>query len=314
MKYILGVDGGGTKTVIRITNHYGTVASEIITGSGNYKSVGIEKASFNINKGILDAIKQLNIDIEREDIIFSSSCFGLSGLDCDKDNEIYKNIILNSKIRKFLNLEKIIFCNDSRIGLAAGSNNKNGIMIICGTGSNCFGINEEGKEAKANGWDYILGDEGSAYEIGVRALRLVMREYDGRGRKTLLSKIILEDLKLQSISDLIEWCYNIPFSSERFAALTKTVCRTAELGDKLSIKLLYEQAQEAFRSINVVAKKLKLTNRNFDIVYVGSVFRCEKYFKNVLTQMLKDKFPKINFIELTDKPVCGAIKMAISIL
>ena len=312
MKYILGVDGGGTKTVIRITDFKGLTVSEHITGAGNYKSVGIKLASFNIYDGILNAIKQMNT--ASEDVFFSSSCFGLSGLDCDKDNEIYKNIIFKGKIKKYLNIEKIIICNDSRIGLAAGSNNKNGIMIICGTGSNCFGINEEGREAKANGWDYILGDEGSAYEIGVKALRSVMRAFDGRGKKTLLSETILNDLKLNNISDLIEWCYRTPFSSERFAALTKTVCRTAELGDKVSIKLLYEQANEAFNSIKVVAKKLNLTNRNFDIVFVGSVFRCEKYFKNVLMNMLKNKFPKINFAALTDKPVSGAIKMALNIL
>jgi hypothetical protein len=61
----------------------------------------------------------------------------------------------------------------------------------------------------------------------------------------------------------------------------------------------------------LLQKKLKLTNRQFDIVYVGNVFRCEKYFKQVLTYKLKEKFPKINFAPLKDKTVSGAIKMAI---
>jgi len=138
-----------------------------------------------------------------------------------------------------------------------------------------------------------------------------MRAFDKRGKKTLLTNSILKDLNLDNIQDLIDWCYNIPFSSERFAALTKTVCSSAELGDKISIKLLKDEAKEALISISVVAKKLKLTSRQFDIVYVGSVFRCEKYFKQVLTDGLKEKFPKINFAPLKDIPVSGAIKMAI---
>lgn len=309
MSYILGVDGGGTKTVIRITDFKGLTVSEHITGAGNYKSVGIKSAEINISNGILSAIKQINAESEK--IFFSSSCFGLSGLDSEQDGEIFKKMIFNNEIKKYIDPKKIIICNDSRIGLAAGSDSKNAVMIICGTGSNCFGINEEGQEAKANGWDYILGDEGSAYELGIKALRSVMRAFDGRGRKTLLSETILRDLNLNNITDLIGWCYNIPFSSERFAALTKTVCKTAELGDKVSIKLLSEEVKEALASISIVAKKLKLTDREFDIVYVGSVFRCEKYFRKVLTDKLKEKFPKIIFVPLNDKPVSGAIKMAL---
>lgn len=309
MDYILGVDGGGTKTVIRITDYQGNTVSEIITGAGNYKSVGISLAEENITEGILNAIRQ--IDNKNGDVFFSSSCFGLSGLDSKQDEKIFKNIIFNNKIKKLLHPDKITICNDSRIGLAAGTDNKNAIMIICGTGSNCFGINEEGEEAKANGWDFILGDEGSAYEIGVKALRSIMRAFDKRGTKTLLTHTILKELNIEDVQGLIDWCYNIPFSSERFAALTKTVCVTAELGDKLSIKLLKDEAMEALLSISVVAKKLKLKSRQFDIIYVGSVFRCEKYFRQVLTEKLKERFPKINFAPLKDKPVSGAIKMAI---
>jgi N-acetylglucosamine kinase-like BadF-type ATPase len=84
-------------------------------------------------------------------------------------------------------------------------------MIICGTGSNCVGINEEGKEAKANGWDYILGDKGSWYKIGIKVLRALMRSYNGRGSDTLLSKTILEDLSIGSVLELTERACSSPF-------------------------------------------------------------------------------------------------------
>jgi len=84
-------------------------------------------------------------------------CFGLAGNESEEDTKIYKEIIFNNVIERYLDRNKIIIGNDTRIGLAAGSDSKNVIMIICGTGSNCFGINEEGKEVKVNGWDFILG-------------------------------------------------------------------------------------------------------------------------------------------------------------
>jgi len=160
-------------------------------------------------------------------------------------------------------------------------------MIICGTGSNCYGMNKKGEEAKANGWDYILGDEGSGYNIGIKALRTIMREYDGRGESTLLSKTIIEDLNIKDISELIKVAYSEPFSKEKIAAIAKTVCKTAKMGDRISKKILEDESNEAVISVEAVANKLNLSNQEFDLVFVGSVFKCEKYFKAILIKKLK---------------------------
>lgn len=308
MDYILGVDGGGTNTVAQIADSTGKLITENESGPTNYKSVGIENVKININNSILGAIRNLRIS---DKIIFKSACFGLAGYDTDEDENIYHKIIFNNKIKKYLIPKKTIICNDTRIGLAAGSSSKNGIMIICGTGSNCYGINEKGEEANANGWDYILGDEGSGYEVGLKALRALMRAYDGRGEKTLLSETILEDLNIKDISELIRWAYSESFSKEKIATVAETVCRTAEMGDKISIKILEEEAEEAVISVGAVANKLNLSNKEFDLVLGGSVFMCERYFKAILIEKLKDKFEKIDFKPLTKKPVSGAIRLAI---
>jgi len=308
LDFVLGVDGGGTKTTVRISDSTGRLMIENESGPSNYKSVGTENAKININSAILGAIRNI---ASSDEIIFKSACFGLAGNDSYEDIDIYHKIMFNSKIKNYLNPSKTIICNDTRIGLAAGSSSRNGIMIICGTGSNCFGINEKGEEAKANGWDYILGDEGSGYEIGIKALRALMRSYDGRGSGTLLLKTILEDLSIGSVLELIKWTYSSTFSKDEIAAIARTVCRTAEMGDKVSIEILEGEAKEAFISIVTVANKLDLADKDFDLVFVGNVFKCEKYFKAVLMKKLKGKFPKINFKPLTKKPVEGAIKLAL---
>jgi N-acetylglucosamine kinase-like BadF-type ATPase len=308
--YILGVDGGGTKTTALIADIKGNHMAESKSGPSNYKSVGVKSAKENINNAVISVIENLGLR-NKHKLIFKSTCFGLAGNDSNEDTKIYKEIIFNDVIEKYLDRNKIIICNDTRIGLAAGSDSKNGVMIICGTGSNCFGINEQGKETKVNGWDYILGDEGSGYEIGIKALRALMRAYDGRGSATILSKTILEDLNIKNISELIRWAYRNSFSKDKISAIAKTVCRTAEMGDKISIKILEEEAAEAINSVTVVVNKLNLADKNFDLIFVGNVFECEKYFKSVLMKKLKGEFPKINFKPLTKKPVGGAIKLAL---
>jgi len=308
LDYILGVDGGGTRTIVQVADLSGEVVAESESGSSNYKSVGIKIAKENINKAVFKVIDLLN---NSKEFTFKNACFGLSGNDSCEDRDIYHKIIFNSKIKDYLNPASTIICNDTRIGLAAGSNSKNGIMIICGTGSNCYGINEEGKEAKVNGWDYILGDEGSGYAVGIKALRALMKAYDGRGENTLLFKTILEDLNIKNVSELIRWAYIDSFSKDKIAAIAKTVCRTAEMGDRISIKILEEEAMEAINSVTVVANKLNIADKKFDLVFVGNLFKCEKYFKSVLMKKLKSKFTQINFMPLTEKPVEGAIKLAL---
>ena len=308
MEYILGVDGGGSKTTVHIADIGGRVISQGFSGSSSYKSVGKNRAIENLNTAVLDAIENLKTS---EAIYFISSCFGFAGNDAKEDYKIYREIVFNKELGSYLDPRRTVICNDTRIGLESGSENKNKIILIAGTGSNCFGINEDGEQIRATGWDYILADEGSGYEVGLKALKAVMRAYDGRGEKTLLSKTILEELKLKEILDLTKWAYDGPFSKVKIGALAKTVCKTTEMGDKVSINILAEEAEEAVVSVTTVANKLGFKNKNFDLIFVGSLFKCKKYFKNILISRLRENFPKITFLPPIRNPVEGAIKLAI---
>lgn len=310
VRYILGVDGGGSKTTAQIADTSGKKIAQAVSGSSNYKSVGIGKAIENLNTAIFNAIANLNVS---KDINFISSCFGFAGNNNSKgkDPETYREIVFNDKLSKYLDSKRTIICNDSKIGLEAGSKNKNKIILIAGTGSNCFGINEDGKLARASGWDYILADEGSGYQVGLKALKAIIKAYDGRDRKTSLSKTILKEIKLKNILDLTEWVHMSPFSKARIGELAKTVCMTAEMGDEVSIDILTQEAEEAVVSAITVAYKLGFKDKKFDLILIGGLFKCEKYFKNIIMNRLKENFSKINFISFARSPVEGAIKLAI---
>ena len=309
MDYILGVDGGGTKTMIAVADLNGEIIIEKSIGSINFKSIGVDGAAKNFVQGIKSVIKELESDGSTP--YFKSSYFGLAGLNTSYDKVVCVKIVLNESINSYLNLQKAVLCNDTVIGLAAGSMNKNKVIIICGTGSNCYGINEEEDEAKANGWDYILGDEGSGISMGIKTLRAIMQAYDGRGDETLLTKKVYEFLNINSVDELNKWTYDDIFSKDRFASLSLPLCETAEMGDKVAIKILKEEAEEVIRNVTAVVKRLHLEDREFDLVFVGNNFKCIKYFQKIILKKLKDSFPKVNFIPLTSKPVIGAIRLAL---
>ncbi len=308
MDLILGIDSGGTRTKAMITDTSGRLLAEGSSGSGSYISVGTSQAIINLNTSIFDAIKTIRSPGK---IYFISSCLGFAGFNIPDEYIIYKKIVFNSKLQDHLNPGRCLIYNDTRIGLEAGSDNKNKIIIIAGTGSNCLGISENGKEVKTNGWDHILADEGSGYEVSTKALKAVMRAFDGRGPKTILSKAITGSLGLKNELYLSKWIYDKPFSKERIGSFAKIVCETAASGDKASRDILEEAAGEAVLSVKTVAGKLGIEKKEFDLVLVGGLFKCKKYFKDIVISCLKEKFDKIAFRELVEDPVKGAVKLAI---
>ena len=108
----------------------------------------------------------------------------------------------------------------------------------------------------------------------------------------------------------MDWTYNSNFSKDKVASLAKVVCNTAEMGDKLSREILEEESREAFLIVDTVINKLDLNKKKFDLIIAGHVFKCEKFFKNVFINSIKDKFNQAKIIILSVEPVEGAIKIA----
>jgi len=309
MEYILGVDGGGTKTTAVIADTDGKILAEAISGGSSYISVGSEKAVKNLNQAVFEAMDKIG---GSPGIMFKSSCFGSAALNVKKDFDVYGKIVRNKVLIKHLDPDKILIFNDTRIGLEAGSGAKNKIIIIAGTGSNCFGINEAGRQAGCNGWDYILADEGSGYEVSIKALRAVMRAYDGRGEKTMLSETVLDELGLDNEEGIVKWTYGEDFSKERLGRFARIVCDCAGRGDSISRKILKDEAGESILSVSTVVNKLGLKDRDFDLVFVGGLFKCRKYFKDIVMSGLEKKYKGISFKKLVAEPVQGAIRLALN--
>lgn len=308
MEYILGVDGGGTKTTVMIAGADGGVIAESTSGASSFPSVGIRKAIENLNRAVLGAIENAGTG---SNTMFKSSCFGFAGFNIPDDIKVYREIAGNDKLKKYLNQRRILIYNDTRIGLEAGSSTSNKIIIIAGTGSNCFGINDKGEQAGSTGWDHILADEGSGYAVSVKALRAVMKAYDGRGKRTMLTGEILGELGCENETGIVNWIYGKPFSKERISVFAKAVCRCAYGGDDISRKILYGEAMESVLSVITIAERLKLSKRKFDLVLVGGLFKCEKYFKDIVIAGLEERFGGICFKPLVANPVEGAVKLAI---
>jgi N-acetylglucosamine kinase-like BadF-type ATPase len=202
--------------------------------------------------------------------------------------------------------------NDALIALQAGIGHEPGIVIVAGTGSIAYGRNARGEAARAGGWGYVLGDEGSAYWIGRLALRAVVRHADGRGRPTSLTPRLLAHFGAQRAGELIEKVYHEKLSPAAIAALAYHVQQARADGDTVATGILNRAADELTTAAAAVMTRLSLTEVPFSFVLAGGMFQAVPGLSDQLARLLPSLAPNSRTIRLEAEPAVGAVQLAIA--
>ena len=203
-RYVVGVDGGGTKTHAILVGLDGTVLAESFGGPSNLQKVGLEKAADALFSAILECCK--NVKCAPEDV--QSIVLGVSGAGRPADKAVLVEKLHALGVRRKFPVNNIVVETDARIALEAAFAGGPGIVLIGGTGSIALYRTEDGKLLRAGGWGNIIGDEGSGYAIARDALNAVMRQHDGRSEKTLLTKKALQHFSVEQVDHLITKIYH----------------------------------------------------------------------------------------------------------
>lgn len=301
MDYIIGIDGGGTKTVLKIADLEGNLIIENIGSSCNINSIG-EAAVLSMLKELIDStITKLKIKLEQVKLI----CIGTAGVDTDKDKFILKQMIRATGFKN-----KIVVTNDSEIALYGGVGGEEGIILISGTGSICYGRNAEGKSKRAGGWGHLIGDEGSGYYIGINAIKKIVKGYDGIEQETVMADLILEHLKLKNAEDLIEFVYRSGAGKAEIAALAKLVDEAYKKGDSLAEEILLKSAFELFLCSKAVIDYLNLNNKDIILAVNGSVITKNKFVYSEFNRLIKNNYPRIRVSKMKYDAAWGAVLLA----
>jgi N-acetylglucosamine kinase-like BadF-type ATPase len=298
---VIGVDGGGTKTIAALSDLQGKILKTAKAGPSNPRNSGIKKTATNIAK----AVKQVLKGKKRLKIV--STFIGLPAIAEEfksKREDIKKE--LKKKIPEIFE-GKVFIGSDQEVAFRSGSCQKDGISIIAGTGSVVRGWKGK-KQIRSSGWGWLL-DEGSAFYIGQKALRAVFKDLDDRGPKTLLTKLTFKEFNLKKKEDLIDFIY--AKNATGSVPLLSVICEKASTkGDKIAKEIMTEVGQELISSLRPVIKKLGFKSSAFPLVLVGSVFKS----KTVLDEFKKETkkiAPKAKIILPQKEPVMGAVKLAI---
>jgi N-acetylglucosamine kinase-like BadF-type ATPase len=201
--------------------------------------------------------------------------------------------------------------NDALIALVAATGDDPGVVLISGTGSIAYGVNHKGFAARSGGWGYVLGDEGSGYWIGQKALHAIVRSTDGRGSPTRLTTLVLEHLQLTKVEGLVHEVYDRGLKRQSVAALGPVVERARADGDLVAAEIMNAAAAELVRAAASVIQRLQMRGLAFRIVLAGSMFRLVPWLTESLIHRLAEVAPRATVARLETEPAVGALRLAL---
>ena len=298
MAYVIGIDGGGTKTEGILATKTGEIIAKVQVGPSNYHVVGIEQTQAVLN----EVITKLSTQIQNTPTQSIPICIGMAGLGREDDR-----IVIGHTGDEIGISENRILTHDAHIALVGGVGKNAGVIVISGTGSIVYGINESGKEIRTSGWGYLLGDEGSGYDIAIKGLQSIARAADKRGQSTLLTDLILKKLELNVPSELIRWTY--ASSRDEIAHLSGSVFEAAKMGDAIAIQIIDDAFSELACAVETTTVQLDF-RKQFDIVFSGGILLNQSLLADKLQRWIEKTVIGSTVIKPIHEPAYGAIILA----
>jgi len=298
MRYVIGIDAGGTKTVGLLADETGQVLAEVRGSGANLQTHG-ELEVEKVFDGILEAVGA------RGEI--AAVCLGIAGVDRPRDEEVIRGILRRLGYR-----ETARVVNDAAIALVAGAEERVGIVILAGTGSIAYGADREGHTARSGGYGFLLADEGSGYWLGHQALRAAVRSADGRGPQSALAGLVFESLGVGSVAEMVPVVYEKGLPKFRIAAHAGLVQQASDRGDAVATALLEEAALELSLAARAVAQRISLGGGPYRVVLAGGVFKACPSLPGRIERCLG--LPGAELVPLRVEPAQGAVALALDLL
>ena len=288
MIYVIGVDGGGTKTEAVAYSLEGEELARSLTGFGNLVN-GKEEALNNI----ITSIDKLIEELGKEEL--KGIYLGLAGSEVGDNAKIVYN-----EVQKKYCIDSVVM-NDGDLALKALLEGEDGILVIAGTGSNAFGVKGD-KQARCGGWGHLLGDEGSAYKISIEAFKRMINEDDFGLERSQLSQDILDKLNIKTVDEIVGFIYSA--TKDEIAAMAGLVSIHAEKGDEYAKNILVKEGIEIAKAAERVFNKLEFDKCKIGLV--GGVIRKSKYFIEAFEKYLRERINVVDFVDADVSAAKGA--------
>jgi N-acetylglucosamine kinase-like BadF-type ATPase len=266
------------------------------------RAVGILPALAALDEAIGAAFQEARWDLQDLDV----ACLGLAGADRPDEKAMLRSWAHGRNLTRHL-----VLVNDGDLVLAAASREGCGAAVISGTGSIAVGRGRNGQTARAGGWGYLFGDEGSAYAVALAGLRLVVRRADGRSPSSpgSLDRRLMAALDVTHPSELVAAVYGEPLDRAAIAALAPVVVAVAKDDPEVLSKILQPAGRDLAECVLAIARAIGWDHTALPLGLAGSFLLAADPVREALLATLRESRLEPVPVQVPE-PVVGAIHLA----
>jgi N-acetylglucosamine kinase-like BadF-type ATPase len=291
----VGVDAGGTATVAALSRG-GRYEASISTGPANPTSLG----AFAAASEIALAVRQLTGGSDATALFVAAAGAG---------REEARDALVASLRLAFPQTPHVAVEDDTRVALRAAIPEGAGIVVIAGTGSVAYAENGT-LRTRVGGAGYLLGDEGSAYAIGLAAAKLLARVYDWRARHDETTEFAAAELGAPDRDALLGAIYVTPLEVARIASLAPKILALAGAGNRASTKIVQGAAQDLGDLARAAAQQSGLQDASPSVVFAGGLLRENSLLSFLLETRITNEIPGASVVRMRDEPAQAALRFA----
>ena len=300
---VLAVDGGATKTTMKLQGMDGReLFSATATGS-NYQAIGRERVE-RVFDALLGDAEELVADRD-----IAAAVFAVAGIDTGEDEQTVRSIVESCLGRSAFTARRLIVENDVASALLGLADDRPASLLIAGTGAVCFSYDGQ-RIVRAGGWGHRGGDEGSGYWIGRQIAKAIFRAADGRAAPTHLTELVLEAEQLDGIDALMNWLYREDYTNARLASLSAHLQQAVTQDDAAAKDIVQRAADELSLLAAATLQKAGYDGGAHPFHVNGGVLKNIPSIRDLFTDQLKTAFPALQLELCEGKPIDYILKRA----
>jgi glucosamine kinase len=299
--FVVGVDGGGTKTRALLADERGEQIAEAIGAGSAVRPQEIERSAGVIAGVVRDVIESAAKGQQRARVL----CVGVAGAGREPERQALIEALVTHDIA-----EEVVVQTDLAIALDDAFGDGPGVLLIAGTGSSAFARGPTGATARCGGWGPVIGDEGGGAWIGRRALSVVAASADGREPETALTGAVLTATESTETADLIRWA--AAATPAALATLAPVVLKVADAGDQRANSIVSLAVEELALHVRSLARKLFVDERaSVPVAFTGGLLSKGTPLRKRLEHRLKSAVPGAHIHGEEIDPARGAVRGAL---
>jgi len=296
---VVALDGGQSATLALAADLNGVVLGSALAGASNHvdEPGGRERLEMAVTPGIRGALA--NAGRTAEQVV--CACLGMTGAPGEA----------RAIAARLLPAAQVEAHYDTVTALAGASLARPGVVVIAGTGAVAYGRLDDGREARAGGWGYLMGDEGSAYDLGIAALRAACRASDGRGDPTELVWRVPQALGQPDLTGVHRVVYSQTVTRSELARLAIVITDAARAGDAVACRLLDQAGHDLADAALAVIARLEGRDSRLTVYPTGGVFQAGDLILTAFRAGIAAQSPASQVIMPAFGPAVGALLLAL---